>query len=322
MTVESQEAMLEKYDRDRVKHKGLAQNMSTLLERLLSEAGVKRPHPVGHRVKDRESLKRKLARDSGMRYAKLEEVTDLVGLRVITYYYDDVDTVAKVIEREFDIDSENSEDKRKPDDPHVFGYASLHSVVTLGAERTALSEYLRFTGMKAEIQVRSLLQHAWAEVQHGLGYKPESVPEGQMRSSAGLAGMFELADKEFMRMREELRKHEESVEEEIEANPENVGIDRASLTAFLKNNPTVRDLDQRIAVAAGGVVYKEHDYVDTTHIAQLVQQLRWLNITNVQKLEQELNARKDHIEAFANSWHRLRNRGHTGFFAVRVSIIY
>ncbi len=69
-------------------------------------------------------------------------------------------------------------------------------------------------------------------------------------------------------------------------------------------------------------MYKEHDYVDTTHIAQLVQQLRWLNITNVQKLEQELNARKDHIEAFANSWHRLRNKGHTGFFAVGVSIIY
>lgn len=322
MKVDSQGAMLEKYDRERDLYESWALELSTVLEKLLVEGSVKRPHTVAHRAKDKTSLKRKLARDAGTKYAKLEDVTDLAGVRAVTYYYDDVDRVAEIIEREFEIDRENSEDKRKPDDPRMFGYASLHYVVSLEPERAGMSEYRRFAGLKAEIQVRSLLQHAWAEVEHGLGYKPESVPEGQARGFAGLAGMFEVADKEFMRMREELRKHAETVEDEMASEPKSVSIDRASLTAFLKNNLTVRDLDGRIASATGGTVYTQHDYVDTTHIAQIVQQLRWLSITDVRKLEEELDARKSQIEPFAVAWLRLRGKDHTRFFAVGVSVVY
>lgn len=322
MKVDSQEAMLEKYDQERAVYGRWAHDLSTVLEKQLVEGSVKRPHTVAHRAKDEDSLKRKLARDAGAKYVKLEDVTDLAGVRAVTYYYDDVDRVAEIIEREFEIDWENSEDKRKPKDPRMFGYASLHYVVSLGSERAAMTEYRGFAGLKAEIQVRSLLQHAWAEVEHGLGYKPESVPEGQARGFAGLAGMFEVADKEFMRMREELREHAETVEVEMESEPESVSIDRASLTAFLKNNPTVRDLDERVASATGGTVYTQHEYVDTTHIAQIVQQLRCLGITDVRSLGEELDARKSWIEPFAVAWLRLRDKGHTRFFAVGVSVIY
>ena len=322
MRIDSQDAMLERYDRERDAYISWARELSVVLETLLVDAGVKRPHTVAHRAKDKGSLKRKLARDVGIKYAKLEDVTDLAGVRAVTYYYDDVDRVAEIIEREFEIDKENSEDKRHPRDPRMFGYASVHYVILLDPERAAITEYRRFAGLKAEIQVRSLLQHAWAEVEHGLGYKPESVPEGQARGFAGLAGMFEVADKEFMRMREELREHEETVEDEMESEPERVSVDRASLTAFFKNDPIVQDLDSRIASATGGTVYIEHDYVDTTHIAQIVQQLSWLGITDIGKLQKELNARKDQIEPFAMPWLRLRDKGHTGFFAVGVSVIY
>lgn len=73
------------------------------------------------------SLFEKLNRP-GKAYQELGDVTDLVGLRIITYLPEDVDGVAQIIEDEFAIDRVNSIDKRLTSDPDRFGYASLHKV--------------------------------------------------------------------------------------------------------------------------------------------------------------------------------------------------
>ena len=98
-------------------------------------------------------------------------MTDITGVRVITYFADQVDEIAKVMEGEFNIDIKNSIDKRDILDPDRFGYLSLHYViVSLSSARCALAEYRSFSELKAEVQVRSILQHAWAEIEHDLGY--------------------------------------------------------------------------------------------------------------------------------------------------------
>lgn len=83
-------------------------------------------------------------------------------MRIIIYFLSDIDKVAKLIEDEFHIDEANNVDKRKQVEADQFGYMSLHYIVSLLEERLKLGENKKFAGLKAEIQIRTILQHTWA----------------------------------------------------------------------------------------------------------------------------------------------------------------
>jgi len=77
----------------------------------------------------------------------------------------------------------------------------LHYVASLISEREKLTEYKRFAGIKVEIQIRSTLQHAWAEIEHDIGYKGEnSVPDSLKRNFSRVAALLEVADIELMQL--------------------------------------------------------------------------------------------------------------------------
>jgi len=243
-------SILDQYDADKSALDKFAAELERLLRTLLQAGGVKF-HSVTSRVKERDSLARKI---DGIppKYSQLADITDVVGLRVITYFEDTVDDVAKIVEREFEVDQENSEDKRQVSDPERFGYASLHYVVRLSAGRVRHEEYRRFSGMKAEIQVRSVLQHAWAEIEHDLGYKSKDVvPYDYRRGFARLAGLLELADSEFVRLRDEIRTYEKDVRRQIEEHPAAVAVDKASLIAYARHDPLVKKYDRLISSRTG-----------------------------------------------------------------------
>jgi ppGpp synthetase/RelA/SpoT-type nucleotidyltranferase len=162
-----------------------------------------RVHSVTSRIKSKSSVRRKLERSAGKR--TLGSLTDLLGIRVITYFPDEVNAVAAVIEREFMVDNDNSVDKRAILDPDRFGYLSLHYVLQLSDSRSTLPEYQAFRDLKFELQIRSILQHTWAEIEHDLGYHSEvALPAEVRRRFARLAGLLELADSEFLGIREQL----------------------------------------------------------------------------------------------------------------------
>ncbi len=132
------------------------------------------------------------------------DVTDLVGARIVTYFAGDVDKVAKVIEDEFSIDLEHSRDPRAAIEPDRFGYLSLHYVVTVSAARLLQTEWARFSGFTFEIQIRTILQHAWAEIEHDRGYHtPDDLPHHVRRRWSRVAALLEIADSEFMALRGE-----------------------------------------------------------------------------------------------------------------------
>ncbi|AWT36997.1 hypothetical protein GCM10008956_31950 [Deinococcus arenae] len=190
-------------------------------------------HSVSGRIKSKRSLQEKIARKG--KYLSLDEITDLMGIRIISYFYDDLDKIARLIEDNFAIDRINSIDKRKAMDPDRFGYMSMHYVVSLSDERLALRENHNFKDLKFEIQVRTVLQHGWAEVEHDLGYKLKSeIPDHVRRKFSQAASLLELSDRLFSEIREEIKIHEDMIAKRIESDLDTpINID--NLTAYLNS---------------------------------------------------------------------------------------
>jgi ppGpp synthetase/RelA/SpoT-type nucleotidyltranferase len=195
--------LLEQYRLALPHYEAFADRVEHLIRTLLDFYGV-RFHTLTTRVKDVKSLQGKLLRP-GKRYENLRQVTDLVGVRIITHYVHEVDVIGSVIEREFSIDPANSVDKRQLEEHDRFGYASLHKVCGLSDSRLALPEYMHFRGLVCEIQIRTILQHAWAEIEHDLGYKSTiAIPRYYRRGFARLSALLEMADIEFYRLGRDL----------------------------------------------------------------------------------------------------------------------
>lgn len=211
---------------------------STIAKRLresLAEAGIV-VAAIESRVKTEKSLAGKLEL-KGSKYKTLADITDIVGLRVITFYFDDVDVVASAVERLFEVDWENSVDKRRLHDLDSFGYQSLHYVC-----RMPEMPY-RF-----EIQMRTLLQHAWSNMNHDTGYKSGvEIPREYIRNLNRLAGMLELADEQFSRIRSELTDYRRRMQALVASgNLDDVPLDGDTFRSFLDLNP-FRRLNRRIA---------------------------------------------------------------------------
>ncbi len=179
-------------------------------------------HSIEGRAKSVESFAEKASRPSDVDHNKLkydrpvEQITDLSGVRIIVWLPSDVDKVNEIMEREFSV-IEKILHGTSPLQEDRFGYQSTHFVVQLNKQRLSLSEYQRFNELKAEIQVRTILQHAWAEIEHDITYKSEVVmPTSIRRSLAALAGMLEIADREFERIQEEDKAQRTKAKQDVE----------------------------------------------------------------------------------------------------------
>ena len=191
---------------------------------------------VEGRVKARKSLEGKLAL-KGSKYATLSDITDLVGARIVTFYTDDVDRIASMVEQLFEVDWNNSVDKRKLHDLDSFGYNSLHYICKLPGY-----EY-RF-----ELQLRTTLQHAWASINHDIGYKTGvEIPREYLRRINRLAGILEMADDEFSRIRTEITDYRRRVQALVQNGKlDDVQLDGDTFNSYLQARP-FDALNKRIA---------------------------------------------------------------------------
>jgi putative GTP pyrophosphokinase len=133
----------------------------------------------------------------------MTEIRDLAGVRVITFFPKTVDEVCQCINEEFEVVErvDHTASALKED---RLGYQSVHLLVKLANNRKALPEYRRFDSLVAEIQVRTIMQHAWAEIEHDIRYKSTAaIPKAISRRFMTLAGLLEVADREFQAIQEE-----------------------------------------------------------------------------------------------------------------------
>ena len=216
------------------------------LKEIFAESGII-VAAVEHRVKTEESLAGKLKLKGG-KYKDIFDITDLVGIRVITFYVDDVDKVASIVERLFDVDWENSIDKRKAHEIDSFGYLSLHYICSIPESSYKSPEHPEINKIRFEVQMRTVLQHAWANMNHDTGYKSGvDIPRVYMRDMSRLAGMLELIDDEFSRIRREITDYRRNVQNLVASgNLDEVQLDGDSFKSYLQIGPFDR-LSQRIA---------------------------------------------------------------------------
>jgi putative GTP pyrophosphokinase len=285
--------ILVEYARDYGLYSDFTNKLDVLIRELLKQKGI-HVHSITSRVKDIVSLRGKLARSNG-KYLTLREITDLVGIRIITYYNDEVDAIATVMEEEFQTDYANSVDKRELLDPDRFGYLSLHYVIGLPQKRLELIEYQRFEDCKAEIQIRSILQHTWAEIEHDLGYKSkQAIPKDIRRSFSRLAGLLELADLEFVKIRDSLLDYETEVQEQVAERPGQVLIDQASLKSYINSSLLLQEVDLKIVTMAGVPVTSNEHF-----IGNLVDNLHFLGLQTISDVETLLFEHRNLVIEFA-----------------------
>jgi len=180
-----------------------------LVTTLLDDAGINYLTVTG-RAKSVASFAAKADRSAGGKtvYADpLEEIVDQIGVRVITYLHSDVAAVADLLGDQLTILDDRDMGQETASEGR-FGYASRHLLVVLDAARSAPSAYEALRGRRAQVQVRTVLQHAWAEFEHAIRYKgtipEEHVPDLARRFTLA-AGLLELADREFSLIRDRLR---------------------------------------------------------------------------------------------------------------------
>ena len=185
------------YVRRRPIYELFADEMCRILRESLHGPSLK-CQSIDGRAKTIDSFDRKCRKtksDGSPKYTDpLSQITDLAGVRVIVFTLKDLERVTKFLEEHFPVrERKNIGEERF--EQGEFGYQSIHYSLAFSENRLSLPEFFKFRGLICEVQVRTVLQHAWAEIEHDVQYKTTSeLPKTIRKKFLSLAGLFEIAD--------------------------------------------------------------------------------------------------------------------------------
>jgi len=165
----------------------------------------------------------------------VNRMTDLCGGRIIVPTKAEVQAISEFIENHFEIDRENSVDISKKLKPSEFGYRGVHYIVQFKPDVFPTKEVdvkipEEIFGLKAEIQVKTILEHAWGTFTHDRAYKGAfKIPQRWEREMAALAAILEDADNSFASVEDGLKRYAASygaymTEEKMQRKVENLKV--------------------------------------------------------------------------------------------------
>lgn len=268
------------YEDNKDKYKRLIKKCESIITDLVKDKEIA-VNSITGRVKNKSSFCEKALKE---KYKDpLNEITDMAGIRIITYVNSDVEKISKIIEEEFDVDKENSIDKGKLLGIDKVGYKSVHYVVKMSKDRRKLTEYKDFKNIYFEIQIRTLLQHAWSEIEHDRNYKFSGVlPAEIKRKFSLLAGNLELIDLQFEEISKQIDIYAKDIAGKVEnGDLMNILIDSTSLVEYIQNKFEKYIHDNRLTV--GG----EQQY------ALLIEELKSFGVDTLEKLDQLISLKTE-----------------------------
>jgi putative GTP pyrophosphokinase len=208
--------------------------------------GIK-THLVHGRVKELESLAEKVRNNE---YGDpLSQVNDIVGVRAVVLFLSDLPILDEIVTRSFEVTA--AENKVTEGDPASFGYMSVHYLATLKDHHSG-PRYDDLQGIQFEIQTRTIVMDAWANVSHYLDYKGRSsVPEELRRDFFALSGLFYVADQHFELFAERASESQERAEEVLQEDAAAVmEINLDTVSVFIANRYFDREHSPRPPISA------------------------------------------------------------------------
>jgi ppGpp synthetase/RelA/SpoT-type nucleotidyltranferase len=221
------ESAVAKYREIRPLYLDFAEAAKVLIADILKSNNVKYSS-IEARAKDVDSFGKKASKSLESDPTKpkypnpLEEIKDMAGVRVITFLPQTVEYVCSQVEREFLVLEKVDKAERLKKEVKL-GYQSVHFLLKMLPDRSELPEYQRYNDLVLEIQVRTILQHAWAEMEHDIQYKSTmEIPILFQRRFIALAGLLEIADREFQMLQDESERKKQEKDKEINEHIENL----------------------------------------------------------------------------------------------------
>lgn len=238
----------------------LSVKVSEIIKEILNNEKIEY-YTITNRPKEIDSFREKVKDE---KYNDPTDIKDLAGIRVITYVKSEAYRAADIIKELFDINFAESVDKSKILGVDKVGYRSLHYIAKLSSERCKLPEYKKFSDLEFEIQVRTILEHAWAEIEHDRNYKYRGVlPEDIKRRFSILAGVLELADSEFDQISLAIDLYKKVVSEKTKIGDLDIEINTTAIREFLMNkfsNSVSKGMKNDFADHDREIIEELHDF--------------------------------------------------------------
>lgn len=228
------------YEKNSSLYESLAQAVVQILRSILSSEGISYID-IPYRLKSKKSCFEKYEKKDS--YNSFNDMTDIAGLRVITLVESDLDKVSKIIHENFSVHLADSGNKADLLGADKFGYRSIHFICDIGEKRENLSEFTSFKGLCFEIQVRTALSHAWAEIEHDRGYKLSGeLPAHLKRRFNLLSGLLESADLEFNRLTDDIENYKLELKSSKFSDLLSLDVNKLSLINYLNIKFEEREL--------------------------------------------------------------------------------
>lgn len=205
------------YDQHKPTYDSFLAVIKPLLETLVSNKGIHHWHIEG-RVKQYDRFIGKIWRK---KIDNPEEINDLLGLRIICFILSDVERVKEVIEKNFKV-VQDMEDKAEALGTDKFGYRSVHYIAS-------------YNDLKFEIQIRTILAHAWAEIEHDRSYKSSfELPTELQREFFRLSADLESVDERFQQLVDRTEEYRNKVSKQAKEGKFEAKIDSVSIDGYMR----------------------------------------------------------------------------------------
>lgn len=279
-------------------YSNLKDDIEDILQSVVKTNGIKVSN-LSIRLKREKSLMKKIIYKN--KYQHIEDITDVVACRIITLFEDDVEKLKMAIAENFEVVELSDRRKKENQMREEYGYNSLHIIVKFTEERCSLVEYAPYKDIAFEIQIRTALQHAWCEIEHGLGYKSDyEIPKHIRRRLNRLSAMIELLDEEFVSIASEVETYNNGLEHQEKIMKTDINF--MSLKKYVLKNPFINHLMKDLAEEYS--VELEYD-PELLSQFRVVQRLNYMGYGYIHELDELICTHERQIRFIAKTWMEL-----------------
>lgn len=313
--VANEETILQQFAEQKQLLLDLKDDLEDIIPTLLYTRGIE-VASLSFRIKNEDSLRKKV--QFKRKYRQLTDVTDLIGCRVVTLFEPDIERVYEALAGEFKLVELVDKRKKSLDDQIDFGYNSLHAIFQFTDTRCELVEYSRYRDVKFEVQIRTALQHAWGEIEHGLGYKSNfEIPLPIRRKLTRIAATLELIDEEFEVIREEVEAYDRSFDHKIERVLK-TDINKNSLIQYFCTSEQAKTYNSDLHERYGVAIVDDDAFISRLKI---VQRLQFLGLRYIHELDRFIQDNRRALEMMGEKWVENVQPGSVNAYSLLVYVI-